>query len=53
MKFERLRHPFGPAEIKAQEKGSSSEFQLLQNILDSLQKNNFEEKSASVRRRSL
>ena len=26
MKFERLRHPFGPAEIKAPEKGSSSEF---------------------------
>jgi len=26
VKFERLRHPFGPAEIKAQEKGSSSEF---------------------------
>jgi len=26
VKFERLRHPFGPAEIKAPEKGSSSEF---------------------------
>ncbi len=26
MKFERLRHPFGPAEIKAPEEGSSSEF---------------------------
>jgi cell division protein FtsI (penicillin-binding protein 3) len=26
VKFERLRHPFGPAEIKAPEEGSSSEF---------------------------